>query len=196
MASERGGYRWRNEEAGFQAELRDEVQEGLLRFAVGEQAFTLSPVGATPARAAKQGETGVVYPDAFQHTDIEYALVPQGVKETLILKNRDAPTSYRFRLQPADGTVLALRARGDGGYDIYDGISAVAVATLAAPVVNDTQSAPIARAGGLMAPVDNAPAQRKAAMTAERQADGSLEFPRFRGQGLIRRLALQVRSGG
>ena len=44
VASERSGYRWRNEEAGFQAELRDAAQEGLLRFAVGGQAFTLSRV--------------------------------------------------------------------------------------------------------------------------------------------------------
>ncbi|WP_405428450.1 LamG-like jellyroll fold domain-containing protein [Streptomyces erythrochromogenes] len=73
------------------------------KFSVG-----YSVEGATHSRGKVEGNT-VTYPDVRQSTDIELVAGPESVKETLVLKDKNAPSQWRFPL-----SLNGLTAKLDG----------------------------------------------------------------------------------
>lgn len=144
VESKRAGFKWSNKEAGFALDLKEDVRDGAVRFAAGDTAFTLTLEGAAASVGAKRsdaevgGAKAVVYKNVLEQTDLEYVLLPTGVKETLVLQKQGAPHEFVFRLTPALGKELTLVPRGDGGLDVRTAASAEPVAVISAPVVNDS----------------------------------------------------------
>lgn len=84
-------------------------------------------VGGDWARFSLQGANGGLrhkgkrarYPAALPATDLTYESVPEGLKETLILRDSRAPASFRFAIETSAG--LQLRENEAGGIDFLDG---------------------------------------------------------------------------
>jgi RHS repeat-associated protein len=105
----------------------------------GEE-FALSMPAADPSSAEVSGDR-VTYPDVFDDVDLHYDVLADGVKETIVLKDATAPTSYSFELTtPASG--LTPLKRTDGGYDFYLPGETEPVFTLESPSVVDASIEP------------------------------------------------------
>lgn len=172
--SGRSGFRWRNEAAGFVAELRSTARDGLVRYDAGTAGFALTLEDAVATPGAKVGEAELVYPAVFSGVDLEYELLGNGLKETLVLSDASAPATYRFRLEPLPGKPFDLQPRGDGGFEVRDGVSATPVALIRPPVVNDSQRVTVEDALGLRSElIDSPPALGKVTARATQVADGT-----------------------
>ena len=81
------------------------------------------PLGASPvAPQSMDGEPNAVrYPGAWANTDLEYRVLPTGVKEDIVLHSSSAPSRFEFALRggsarlSADGTVVVITPGGGGG---------------------------------------------------------------------------------
>lgn len=67
--------------------------------------------GAVPSKGAAQGDT-LTYPSAAPSTDLVYNGLASGIKETLVLHDASAPTSFVFPLN-LTGLTAGLSATGD-----------------------------------------------------------------------------------
>lgn len=76
--------------------------------------------GAAPAGALVNGATAV-YPNALPSTFLELVALANGVKETIVLKSRSAPTSFTFPLS-LSGVSASLDASGDVVYADSNGV--------------------------------------------------------------------------
>ncbi|MFJ7159803.1 LamG-like jellyroll fold domain-containing protein [Streptomyces sp. NPDC101118] len=72
--------------------------------------------GAAPSRGRVEGSV-ITYPDVRRATDVELIAGSDSVKETLVLKDRTAPTEWRF---PLSLTGLTAKADGHGGIAFTD----------------------------------------------------------------------------
>ena len=166
VASDRDGFLWRNERAGFKADLKADSTGGLVRFEAGGARFGLTLESAGRVQAAKERESGVVYRNVLPQTDLEYALLPTGLKETLVLKRPGAPSEFVFSVEAVEGSKVALVQRRDGAIDVRSPAAAEPVAVISAPIVNDSRPYEVVSAAGAVATIaDNAPAPGKASMT-------------------------------
>jgi len=75
-------------------------------YAIGKGAdkITFKPVKASPAKAHPNPDQDNVleYQDAWNDTDVTLQVLPTGIKETLILKSNEAPTTFRFEVTGLD----------------------------------------------------------------------------------------------
>jgi YD repeat-containing protein len=90
---------------------------------------------ATAASAVTADAKGeVVYPDVEAGANLAYRLTAVGVKESIVLKDASAPSSYSFLLHPASGQKLTPKHEADGSWAFTAADGSVAF-RLAAPVV-------------------------------------------------------------
>ena len=139
---------------------------------------TLTPEGADAKPVVrKPSEEALAYKGVYQGVDLEYQLLPTGVKETLVLAASTAPSVYRFRLAPVEGSEFVLEERDDGGLDVRTPGSALPVAVISAPTVSDSRKIlvddRVDRKKTHEAIIDNLPPPGKASMTAKQESDGS-----------------------
>ncbi len=73
--------------------------------------------GASPSPGRTDGSR-ITYQDVRPHSDIEFLAGSDSVKETLILKSKEAPTEWRF---PLELQGLTVRLDGHGGLLFVDG---------------------------------------------------------------------------
>jgi len=76
------------------------LAEGL-RVAVGGKSFTIKPVGANNSKPEKKGDNAVIYRDAWKGVDLEYEAKGELLKENIIVKSKDAATTYDFKIAGA-----------------------------------------------------------------------------------------------
>lgn len=173
IASERAGFAWRNDRAAFKADLKAESADRAVRFEAGSARLALTLEGAERVPAVKERESGLVYKNVLAKTDIEYALLPTGLKETLVLKRPGAPNEFVFRVEPVDGSQFTLERRRDGGIDVRTPGAAEPAAVISAPIVNDSRPITISSAGGGVAALaDSLAAAGKAWMVLAGDAAG------------------------
>jgi hypothetical protein len=165
VPSERSGFAWRNERAAFRADLRADSVEDAVRFEAHGARLALTLEQAARVPAVKERENGLVYRDVLAHTDLEYALLPSGLKETLVLKRRGAPNEFVFRVERIDRSAFTLERRSDGGIDVRMPGAAEPVAVISVPVVSDSRPI-LVNSGGRPVSVlaDSLPALGKASM--------------------------------
>jgi hypothetical protein len=139
------GYAWRSGanayEMRFKAAGADFAE---LRF--GGQVVRLHADGTQLAGPARVDGSQITYPGAYQGADLRYQIGPSGTRKIIDLAGADSPTSYTFRLTPADGHPLSVQRSGDGSYQVRVGPGQQFV--LDAPVVwegDDTMPAAAAR---------------------------------------------------
>jgi hypothetical protein len=117
----------------------------------------MTPVGASNLAPATTSASSVTYPNAWPNVDLTYKVTPEGVKESVLLKNRSAATHFSFAVRSgtaaevlaergADNTVLTQQADGSvtPAGDLGDAV------TLGAPTVLRADGAPVDGAGATL----------------------------------------------
>jgi len=134
-------FAWRNAGNRFGAYFGRTAARAVLRLNLGARAYSFGLDGARAAHGRAAGST-LRYAQALPGVDVDYAMEPDGVKETLVLHNRDARRTYRFWLRVERGSALDAERRLDGGWDLIPQGAATALFTLAAPFAVDSAPSP------------------------------------------------------
>ncbi len=113
VAADSPGYAYRNAAAAFRALFKDELGEGFLRFTAGGRDFDFT-LDAAARGVSNRSRSGVAYRGAFPGVDLSYDVVPDGVKETLVLDSAAVPSHYRFYLDTADAESLLVEELANG----------------------------------------------------------------------------------
>ena len=81
--------------AGTTSALMNKLSDGL-KVTVAGKTITMKPVGAKDVTPVQADDHSVIYKDAWPNTDLEYELRGETVKEIIVIKNKNAPTSFKF----------------------------------------------------------------------------------------------------
>ncbi len=84
------------------------LSEGLVVNAEGKT-ITMKPVGAANVTPVLKEDNVVVYKDAWPNVDLEYELRGESIKEIIVVKSNDAPTTFNFSV--SGGTVIPHSSR-------------------------------------------------------------------------------------
>lgn len=131
------GYAWRNEANSFSVHFADTAQEGAVRFETGGEPFSLSLLGAAPGRAAAAGPR-LEYAGVYPGVDLEYIVMPDGIKETLIIADASGPTRYQFVLTGPADRALEASEQPDGSWAFAMDPYTEPIFTLAAPTAAES----------------------------------------------------------
>ena len=140
-----------------------------------------SLLGAAGVRAEKKNDRTALYRNALPDTDLEWKVGKGFMKETLIVRSRNAPAAFSFALRADAGTKFLVPTRTGGAFGYRD----VLAATTAGHPERVDGSVLIAREGGttrglmrmLPATVRDADGHTTAMLaTLSRAADGSLLY--------------------
>src|SRR5205823_508132 len=107
-----------------------------LRLETSGRAVVLSLEDANPLATAIPSGAELAYAGAFPGVDLGYQMLPDAVKESIVLADASAPTEYHFRLSAADGDPLQAEARPDGSWR-FSGGSGAPLFSLAVPFAVD-----------------------------------------------------------
>jgi hypothetical protein len=117
----------------------------------------MTPIGASNLAPATTSTSSVTYPDAWPNVDLTYKVTPEGVKESVLLKNRSAATHFSFAIRSGTAAeVLAERGADDTALTRQsDGSVTPAgnlgdAVTLGAPTVLRADGAPVDGAGATL----------------------------------------------
>ncbi|MGE5623434.1 MAG: hypothetical protein ACM3UP_00255, partial [Methanocella sp.] len=88
------------------------------RFEVGQHYLRFQPVGAADADVIRRDETTVAFSGVWQNTDLSYQVIPEGLKENIVIQSRPSPTTFPFELDypgvspqlESDGSIAFLSA--------------------------------------------------------------------------------------
>jgi len=67
--------------------------------AFDDKKLTIKPVDANDVKPKQKDDRSVIYKNAWHNVDAEYQLRGETVKEVLIVKDKDAPTSFDFKVE-------------------------------------------------------------------------------------------------
>jgi YD repeat-containing protein len=116
VASTKAGVGWESGANRFTVELAEQSKEGLVSFVSHGKRMGFSLEGAVPGRSgAKDATSAVVYRGVYPDVDVEYAVLPDGLKETIVLRKPGAPASYTVRLRPESGDTWRAEQLGERG---------------------------------------------------------------------------------
>jgi RHS repeat-associated protein len=136
VPARRAGFAWKNEANAFQTFFRKQLDGEYLRFGVAGVDYGFTLENAAVDATATAGER-VSYRNAIEGVDLRYELFADGLKETLVLPDAEAPTSYRFHMSaPAKPRSHAER-QADGSWAIYLGARTRPLFVLEAPTAVD-----------------------------------------------------------
>jgi RHS repeat-associated protein len=140
VTSSATGYGWASAANSFHVDFANSADSGLVAFDSGAGArFTLALDGAQAAAAAKSGSDGIQFKNVLSAVDLDYRLLPEGLKENLVLNNATAPASYRFTLRVTQGAErLKALAQPDGSVAFSLGEGGASVFSIAAPSVSES----------------------------------------------------------
>ncbi|GAA3409003.1 hypothetical protein GCM10020370_47240 [Paenibacillus hodogayensis] len=74
-----------------------------------EETLAFKPVGASNVTGMVYGKSGLLYSNAWNSTDAILQVVDNGIKETIVLKNQDAPHKFSFEVGGPLGDSLRTR---------------------------------------------------------------------------------------
>ncbi|MBI5228850.1 right-handed parallel beta-helix repeat-containing protein, partial [Candidatus Micrarchaeota archaeon] len=95
----RGVFPYEVTENAFQTYLNSKSSEAnFLKLAVGEKFVHFKPLTPNDVSASIAGNV-ISFKDIYQSTDFNYAITQNSLKEEIILKGPDAPTSFSFNFQ-------------------------------------------------------------------------------------------------
>ena len=117
VATDEAGFAWKNAANAFQTRFRQNPVGEFLTIEAEGRTASLSMVGALNRTAVKEGDD-LVYRGVLGNVDLEYAPTASGVKETLVLNNRLAPSSFAFELS-TPGEKLEPEELPDGSWAFW-----------------------------------------------------------------------------
>jgi RHS repeat-associated protein len=136
-----GAYAWRNEANSFQTRFKSGLKPGYLQVRFGGAGFGFSLEDATPDATARVRDGELSYRDAVDGVDLRYELFSDGLKETLVLPDAEAPTSYRFLMAPPARPRTRAERQPDGSWAFFLGARATPLFQLEAPTAVDAAGA-------------------------------------------------------
>ncbi len=83
----------------------------------------------------------ITYPGAYRGADLQYDVGADQIKETIVIKDRSAATSYEFRLRARSGPRPTLRWLPGGSYGLSQPPTAGNILVLQAPHASDSPAA-------------------------------------------------------
>jgi RHS repeat-associated protein len=141
LVPSRRGYAWRNAANRFHARFRRTTTPGFLRFDVAGRRFSFSLAGTNRDAAGHTRGEHLTYPGIFDGVDLRYTVLPDGLKETLVLGDPLAPSHYRFTMTPAAGARLQAERQRGGSWAIFDAARLEPLFVLDAPSAVDSPDA-------------------------------------------------------
>ena len=115
-----GGFAFASRANAFKVRFKDAVGPAFVGVdLLRGRGFTFGLLGANPG-AARVAGSAIHYADVQRGVDLDYDVLPQGLKESVVLANAQAPAAYRFTLTPAPGTALTAVKRADGSWSFRD----------------------------------------------------------------------------
>ncbi|HEY2940450.1 MAG TPA: DNRLRE domain-containing protein [Gaiellaceae bacterium] len=118
VPSSQPGYAYENKANRFKASLPASLADGPVRFALGDRWATFALEGAVSAHAATVVDEEAKFPDVLSGVTVEYAAVPNGLKESIVLADPTAASTFAFALATSPG--LTARVNDAGGIDFID----------------------------------------------------------------------------
>ncbi|MCY0874801.1 MAG: DNRLRE domain-containing protein, partial [Firmicutes bacterium] len=109
----------------------------MAQWAQGDHSIAFGIVGATAATGAVSGNE-ITYPDAFTDANVQYQVLADRLKESIVLNAASAPTSYAFTLRM---TGLTFKQQPDGSIVFSDAKTGAFVAAIPAPIMYDATDA-------------------------------------------------------
>jgi RHS repeat-associated protein len=166
---------WQSGANRFRVELADTLKDGFLSYASVDGALSLSlEDAATGKPGVKAAANAVTFKDALDGVDLEYVVLPDGLKENIVLRKAGAPNEFRFRLRPEDQNQWRTEELEGGSYAFFEVTKPDAAFTLLPPVVGDSSGQATPQpASAVTSPPSWAAARDKASVKVEQDADGS-----------------------
>lgn len=178
-ASAKAGVGWVSGSNRFSVEVAEQTREGQEALVSIEGRAGEIGIALEDATAGKQGVKSsaneVVFRGVRPDVDLEYVVLPDGVKENIVLRSAGAPSSYAFRLTPGKGEVWRAERLEESGLWMFfvDG-SPEPGFVLLPPSVGDSSQIPVEELRG----ADGVPrwvhtVAGKASLEVEQEDDGS-----------------------
>jgi len=167
------GKEWESGKNRFSVELEKTSKQGFLTLATDDGSLSLSLEGGAAVAGVKTKENVVTFKSPFKDVDLEYVLLPDGLKENIVLRKPGAPSQYVFRLTPVAGQSWRGENR-EGGVWLFREAAAEPAFVLLPPVVGDSsdQATPQPPTADESPPSWSA-AHGKASLDVSQEADGS-----------------------
>jgi RHS repeat-associated protein len=173
--SAKAGTKWESGANRFSVDVASTLKDGFLSFTTDQGSLSLSLTGATSVPGIKAQDNTLTFKSAIQDVDFEYALLPDGLKETIVLRKPGAPSSYDFRLEPAAGDKFRAEEREDGSIWLFDESASEPAVVLLPPVVGDSTGQAISQPeSAITAPASWSAAPSKAKMSIKKDEDAFL----------------------
>jgi len=145
------GAAWRASTGAYEALFKPLLAADYASVGVPGARFAVALEGSNPASIADVRGGTITYRSAVPNADLEYVVLPTQLKETIVLRTREAPSSYAFFLRPASDSALVPQAHADGSWTFRPVTDDEIAFRLAAPTVVDAAavSPPAADAASL-----------------------------------------------
>ena len=162
----------------FSVELaeRSAAGKGLVSFVSRGGRMDLALEGAVVGKVSvRAAENAVSFKEVLPSVDIEYVVLPDGLKENVVLRDASAPSSYAFRLTPGENEKWRVEQLAkDGVWAFHVNGDPEPEFVLLPPVVGDSAGATVKQpASAVSAPSEWSPEHGKVSMSVVEQDDGS-----------------------
>jgi len=117
VSTKEKGYAYENHADSFRTYFKQTLGDDYVRLVLDGQALSFSLTGGAPVAAAVKGSS-IQYAGALPHVTARYDVGPDSVEETLVLQDRTAPGSYRFRLEAPAQTRAERRQDGSWAFRV------------------------------------------------------------------------------
>lgn len=118
--------------------LFDETADGsLFEVQLPDASLAVTLEGASPGTPKVKG-SGISYGGVFDGADLRYDVLPDGLKETIVIAGPGAPATYRFTLVPSGEGPVDVQPRPGGSWEFFVGDPSYADFILEAPAVAET----------------------------------------------------------
>ncbi|MHB8059775.1 MAG: hypothetical protein ACYDHO_02950, partial [Gaiellaceae bacterium] len=140
VKSSANGFELETARNSFHARFKGSLSRGFMQFVPSQKGATvsISLESSNKPGMEKSSSDALIFRGARDHTDLRYEVMSTGVKETVILKDSSAPSSYSFDITPAAGEDLVADDRGAGGIYFFKKGDAKPAFAIAPPNVADT----------------------------------------------------------
>ncbi|MEJ7567752.1 MAG: DNRLRE domain-containing protein [Gaiellaceae bacterium] len=140
ISSTEPGFAFENKANAFKVRFRQELSEDFLSFDVRGSRFGLTLEGAA-RKSGNKGLRQIGYENALAGVDVRYDIVADGVKETLHLADRSAPTSYRFSLSLPEKPAIRIEKLQQGSWALFTEQEEAPLFVFEAPYASDATGA-------------------------------------------------------
>jgi RHS repeat-associated protein len=105
----------------FDLQLPEDLNEAPIRLDTGEEWISEMPVGLQVSPASLDQDGTATYAAADGAAEIEYTGLANGLKESIVLADASAPSTFHFQINASAGVTPSLEEDGSVAFDDGDG---------------------------------------------------------------------------